>query len=113
MSERRALVCGEQIDFVEDLDAGLGGDRARRELFRLETLLFAVGGGGVADMKQKFGLGYLFERGAKTGDERVGRLRMKPTVSDEERGGDWAARWRAIWGRVWRTCATTREHARR
>ena len=71
-SERRALVCGEQIDFVEDLDARLGERVELAEnFFDLRLLLFAVGGGGVADMKQQLGLRDLFERGAEAGDERV------------------------------------------
>ena len=66
------LVFREQVDFVEDFDARLGERiKLAENLFDLNLLLFAVGGGGVADVEKYLGLGNFFKRGAKAGDERV------------------------------------------
>ena len=62
----------EQIDFIEDLDAGFGETfELAEDFFNLRLLLFTVSGSGVADVKKDFGLLHFFEGGAKAGDERV------------------------------------------
>ena len=73
--QRRALVLRQQINLVQNFDAGLGERFELAEnFFDLRFLLFAIGGGSVANVEEHLGLRNLFERGAKAGDQRVRQI---------------------------------------
>jgi len=73
--QRRALALRQQINLVQDFNSRLGERIKLAENFLdLRLLLFAIGGGSVADVKKHLGPRNLFKRGAEAGDERVGQI---------------------------------------
>ena len=73
--QRRALVFRKQVNFIKDFNAGLGERfELAEDFFYLRLLLFAVGGGGVADVEQHLGVRDLLQCCAEAGDQRVGQI---------------------------------------